>query len=308
MNSITRVLSNLLGKDGKWWLQYYMMKHSIKSEKLNEEKYIKIYFRLAMGKFPNLEHPQTFSEKLQWLKLYDRKPEYTMMVDKYAVKEYVSHKIGKQYVIPVFGVWNRPEDIDYDSLPNQFVLKCNHDSGGLVICKDKSKLDKKKVCEKINKSIKRNLFYGTREWPYKNVKPLVFAEEYMEDKFGELRDYKFFCFDGKVKAMFIATDRQKLGEDTKFDFFDENFNHLPFTNGHPNADSMPEKPTHFEEMKVLAEKLSAGIPQVRVDFYEVDNRVYFGELTFFHWGGIKPFEPEEWDYKFGSWIKLPNKK
>lgn len=308
MNSISNVLCNLLGKDGKWWLQYYMMKHSIESENFNEEKYIKIYFRLAMGKFPNLEHPQTFSEKLQWLKLYDRRPEYTMMVDKYAVKEYVSHVIGQEYVIPVLGVWNRPEDIDYDSLPNQFVLKCNHDSGGLVICKDKSKFDKEKAYKKIKKSFKRNLFFGTREWPYKNVKPLVFAEEYKEDKYGELRDYKFFCFDGKVKAMFIATDRQKQGEDTKFDFFDENFNHLPFTNGHPNANPMPAKPSCFEKMKELAEKLSAGIPHVRVDFYEVDESVYFGELTFFHWGGIKPFEPEEWDYKFGSWIKLPNKK
>lgn len=283
------------------------MKPFIKMDSFNEEEYIKVYFRLAMGKIPNLRNPQTFSEKLQWLKLYDRRPEYTMMVDKYAVKEYVSKTIGGQYVIPALGVWDKPESIDFAKLPNQFVLKCNHDSGGLVICKDKSMLDIKETCEKINKSLKRNLFYGTREWPYKNVKPVVFAEEYKEDKYGELRDYKFFCFNGKVRAMFIATDRQKQGEDTKFDFYDEHFNHLPFTNGHPNAIPTPEKPANFELMKKLAEKLSVGIPHVRVDFYEVDDNVFFGELTFFHWGGIKPFEPESWDYTFGSWITLPQK-
>lgn len=257
-----------------------------------------------MGKKLNLKNPQTYNEKLQWLKLYDRKPEYIKMVDKYEVKEYVASIIGKEYTIPTLGVWEKFEDIDFEKLPNQFVLKCTHDCGGLVICKDKQNLDIASAKEKINRCLKRNYFWAMREWPYKLVKPRVIAEAYMEDKkTGELPDYKFFAFDGKVKAMFIATERQS-GEETKFDFFDENFNHLPFTNGHPNAEKMPEKPATFEEMKKLAEKLSSNIPQVRVDFYEVDGKVYFGELTFFHWSGVVPFEPEEWDTIFGSWISL----
>lgn len=306
MNSINNIFSNLVGKNWCYWFRFYAMRPFIKMDSFDEVTYLKVYYRLAMGRDLNLNNPQSYTEKLQWLKLYDRRPEYTMMVDKYAVKEYVAKTIGAQYVIPMLGVWGKPELIDFDALPNRFVLKCNHDSGGLVICRNKKDLDKRNVYKKINKSLKRNLYYGTREWPYKNVKPLVFAEEYMEDQYGELRDYKFFCFNGKVKAMFIASDRQKEGEETKFDFFDENFNHLPFTNGHPNAIPYPNKPNNFDLMKELAEKLSVGIPQVRVDFYEVDDRVYFGELTFFHWGGIKPFEPESWDYEFGKWISLPS--
>ena len=269
--------------------------------------FLKIKFRLAMGKRLNLKEPQTFSEKLQWLKLYDRRPEYTTMVDKYAVKEYVSKIIGKEYVIPTLGVWDKVEDIDWNALPSQFVLKCTHDSGGLVVCKNKNVLDKDAAILKLNKCLKNNYFYQNREWPYKNVPHRVFAETYMEDEFGELRDYKFFCFDGEVKALFIATDRSKGDHAVKFDFFDENFHHLPFTNGHPNADVLPAKPAKFEEMKELAAKLSKGIPHARIDFYEVDDRVYFGEITFYHWSGTKPFSPEEWDYKFGSWLQLPNK-
>lgn len=273
---------------------------------MDDKKYIQIAFEILMGKDLNLDNPQTYSEKLQWIKLYDRRPEYTMMVDKYAVKDYVTQKIGKQYVIPTLGVWNHFDEIDFDSLPNQFVLKCTHDSGGLVICKDKSKLDKKKAKKKIEECLRHNFYYGQREWPYKNVPHRIIAEQYMEDsKTKELRDYKFFTFNGEVKALFIATERGSK-EETKFDFFDADFKHLPFTNGHPNAPAMPEKPECFNEMKRLAAKLSEGIPQARIDLYEVDGKVYFGEITFFHWSGFKPFEPEEWDYKFGEWVKLPN--
>lgn len=268
--------------------------------------YIKLMFRARMGKKLNLNNPQTFSEKLQWLKLYDRKPEYTRMVDKYEVKQYIAEKIGQQYIIPTLGVWDRFEDIDFDSLPDQFVLKCTHDSGGLVICRDKGKLDKEAAKKKIEKCIKRNYYLHSREWPYKNVKPRIIAETYMEDEVtAELRDYKFFCFDGQVKALFIATERGSKTEETKFDFFDEKFNHLPFTNGHPNAATMPKKPISFERMKELAAVLSKGIPHLRVDFYEVNGKMYFGELTFSHWSGMMPFEPEEWDSIFGSWIQLP---
>lgn len=275
---------------------------------MSDIQYLRIAYRIEMGKNLNLDTPTTYNEKLQWLKLYNRKPEYTAMVDKYEVKPIVAKIIGDKYIIPTLGVWNHFDEIDFDKLPNQFVLKCTHDSGGLVVCKDKSKLDRKAAKRKIEQCLKNNFFWGMREWPYKNVKPRIIAEQYMEDEqTHELRDYKFFCFDGEVKALFIATERMKEGEETKFDFFDENYNHLPFTNGHPNADVLPQKPICFDEMKVLAAKLSKGIPHVRVDFYEVNGKVYFGEMTFFHWSGFTPFEPEEWDYTFGSWIKLPNK-
>lgn len=273
---------------------------------MSDKMYLKMIYRIKMGKKLNLDNPQTYNEKLQWIKLYDRREEYTRMVDKYEVKDYVSKIIGEEYIIPTLSVWNNENEIDFDSLPNQFVLKCTHDSGGLVICKDKSKLNKEAVKKKLAECLKHSFFWGMREWPYKNVKPRVIAEQYMEDETGELRDFKFFCFDGEVKALFIATDRTK-SEETKFDFFDEDFNHLAFTNGHPNAEIPPSKPVCFEEMKSLAAKLSKGIPQVRVDFYEIRGKVYFGEMTFFHWSGMTPFVPEEWDYTFGSWIKLPNK-
>ena len=265
--------------------------------------YLKIQFRLALHRKLNLNNPKSYNEKIQWLKLHDRKPEYTMMVDKFAVRKYIAETIGDQYSIPlVGGPWHSFDEINFDKLPNQFVLKCNHDSGGLIICKDKSQLDKEAARKKINKSMKRNFYWANREWPYKDVKPCIIAEKYMVDDSGyELKDYKFFCFDGEPKAMFIATDRNV---DTKFDFFDMDFNHLPFTNGHPCADKTPEKPKTFEEMKRLARILSKGIKQVRVDFYEINGQVYFGELTFSHWSGMVPFEPIEWDYKFGEWIRL----
>ena len=270
--------------------------------------YVKSRYKKRTGKKLNLKNPQSFNEKLQWLKLYDRNPLYTKMVDKYEAKKYVADIIGEEYIIPTLGVWDNFEDIDFDRLPNQFVLKCTHDSGGLVIVRDKEKLDKKKAREKINRSLKRNYFWANREYPYKDVKPRIIAEVYMEDeKSGELPDYKYFCFNGEAKVMFIATERSAK-EETKFDFYDMDFNHLPFTNGHPNSNKEIQKPEKFEDMKVLAEKLSKGIPQVRVDFYEVNGKIYFGELTFFHWSGMKPFNPPEWDLKLGEYITLPIKK
>lgn len=275
---------------------------------MNDKKYLQIAYHIAMGEKLDLENPRKFTEKLQWLKLYDRKDEYTVMVDKYEAKEYISKKLGKEYIIPTLGVWENFDDIDFEELPNQFVLKCTHDSGGLVVVKDKTKLDMNAARKKITKCLKHSFYWGEREWPYKNVKPRIIAEQYMEDESGELRDYKFFTFNGQAKAMFIATERSNEKEETKFDFFDMNFEHLPFMNGYPNSKHEIKKPECFDEMKALAEKIGEGIPHVRVDFYEVDGKVYFGEMTFFHWSGLVPFEPVEWDYKFGSWIKLPNKK
>lgn len=256
----------------------------------------------------NLKNPRTFNEKLQWIKLYDHNPLYTTLVDKYKVKQYVIDRIGAEHVIPLLGAWDSVDEIEWDILPDQFVIKCSHDCGGMVICKDKSKLDIKAAATTLNEAFNYNYYYKGREWPYKNVRPKIFAEAYMEDEYGELRDYKFFCFNGDVKALFIASDRQKENEEVKFDFFDTNFEHLPFTQGHPNSPHQPSKPKGFEEMKRLASQLSKGIPEVRVDFYDVNGHVYFGEFTLFHFGGMVKFDPVEWDYTFGSWITLPEKR
>lgn len=271
-----------------------------------DKMYLKLQHRLYVGCKLDLKNPKTFNEKLQWLKLYNRNPEYSVLVDKYEVKKYIADTIGEQYVIPTLGIWNSVEEIDFNLLPNQFVLKCTHDSGSTIVCKDKSSFDIESAKSKLSQKMKLNMFWWGREWPYKNVKPRIIAEAYMEDpSTSELRDYKFFCFNGVSKALFIATDRQDATTETKFDFFDMEFNHIDVRNGHPNADKQLAKPQRFDEMITLAEKLSTGFPHLRVDFYEVDGKIYFGELTFYHWSGLVPFEPKKWDYKFGEWIELP---
>lgn len=265
--------------------------------------YLKLDYFLAMGKRLNLKNPQTYNEKMEWLKLHCKRTEYTRMVDKYEAKLYVAEMIGDDYIIPTLGVWDKFEDIDFSKLPNQFVLKTTHDSGGVVICKDKDKFDIENARKKLRKSLKNNFFYMHREYPYKDVKPRIIAESYMVDESGvELKDYKFFCFNGDVKMLFVATGRPL---DTRFDFYDKNFCHLPFRQGHPWAEKEILKPKGFEEMKLLASKLSQGIPHVRVDFYDINGKIYFGELTFFHFSACVPFEPEEWDYKIGEWLELP---
>lgn len=269
--------------------------------------YLKIVFPMFTGYKLDLKNPQTFNEKLQWLKLYDRNPAYIQMVDKYAVREYIANKIGDEYLIPLLGVWDRFEDIDFFRLPDQFVLKPTHDSGSVIICKDKAKLDIPAARKKISRSLRRNYYYVGREWPYKNVEPRIIAEKYIVDESGyELKDYKFFCFDGVSRAMFVASDRQVRGEEVKFDFYDMNFEHLPFTQGHPNSNRQIRPPVSFEKMKKLAGILSKGISQVRVDFYDINGQIYFGELTFSHFGGCVPFVPKEWDVIFGDWINIPD--
>lgn len=276
---------------------------------LPDKMFVKLLFRSQMGKWPNLKDPKTFSEKLQWIKLYDRNPEYTKMVDKYAVKDYVAGKIGSEYVIPTLGVWDRVEDIDFDTLPDQFVLKCTHDCGGIVICRDKTQQDIAAAKQQLQKCLKKDYYALNREWPYKNVKPRIIAEQYLEDPvYKELRDYKFFCFNGEVKAIVVGTERKRGNEKVRLDFFDAEYNHFDMCLlGYHCADVPPEKPRCFEQMKVLASQLAQGIPEVRVDFYEVDGNIYFGELTFFSAGGIIPFDPECWDEIFGQWLQLPNK-
>lgn len=302
MNSINKAVRYLFDE------RYRVQKNASLGlyDNLDDEQYIRKMFKARMGYELNLDSPTTYSEKLQWIKLNDRRPIYTTMVDKYEAKKYVASIIGEEYIIPTLGVWDSFDEIEFDKLPNQFVLKCTHDSGGLVICKDKKNLDIETAKAKINKSLKTSYFLLGREWPYKNVKPRVIAEAYMADDSDELNDYKFFAFDGEVKALFIATERQKQGVDVKFDFFDSDFRHLPFKQGHENAEICPNKPQCFEQMKMIASILSKGYPELRVDLYEVDGKVFFGELTLFHHGGWTPFTPSEWDKKFGDWVVLPN--
>ena len=271
----------------------------------SKEIYLKYLFKQRVGYPLNLDNPKTYNEKLQWLKLHDIHAEYTQMVDKVDAKEYVKNIVGEKYIIPTIAIWEDVDSIDWEGLPNQFVIKVTSDSGGIVVCKDKSQLNIELASQKLKKGWGRNYFERKLEYPYKNVKPRIIAEDYIEDETGELRDFKIFCFDGEPKALFVATDRQKKGVDTKFDFFDLEWNHLPFTNGHPNSSKAIEKPLNFDEMIDVARKLSKGIPHVRVDLYNVNGKSYFGELTFFHWSGMTAFDPIEWDFKFGQWIKLP---
>ena len=266
------------------------------------DEFLKRMYKICMGKELDLNDPKTYTEKLQWLKLYDHRPEYTVLVDKFAAKQYVAEKIGEEYVIPLLGVWDRAEDVDFDALPERFVLKTTHDSGGIVVCKDKSSLDIEAAKKKLKKFLHRNYYDHNREWPYKNVPHRIIAESYMEDSaLQELRDYKFFTFGGVPKVLYIAQGRGKGGE-TVADFFDMDFNHLPFTIDHDTASVPPVKPECFEEMKRLAAVLSEGTPQLRVDFYEVDGKVYFGEMTFFHCGGFITFTPDSWNKTFADWM------
>ena len=275
--------------------------------RLKDITFLKYKYYTKTGNRLNVLEPQTFNEKLQWLKLYDRKENYTEMVDKYAVKEYVANIIGEEYIIPTLGIYNNFDEIDLEKLPNKFVIKCTHDSGGLIVCKNKNELDIKKARKKINKSLKTNYYYCGREWPYKNVKPRIIVEKYMEDKkTKELRDYKFFCFNGIPKLMFIATDRGK--KETKFNYYDLKFNKLEIKQHYPNDDRVIFKPQNFDKMIELSKKLSKGIPHVRVDWYEINGKMYFGELTFYHFSGFEPFKPEEWDYRLGEWLQLPKKE
>lgn len=271
-----------------------------------DKLFLKVYWRLNMGYWMDFNKPKTYNEKLQWLKINDIHSEYTKMVDKVDAKDYVASIVGEKYIIPTLGIWNSVEEIDWSSLPNQFVIKATNDSGGVVICKDKSKLDIEAAKVKLRGLGGRDYTLISKEYPYRNVPHRFIAEEYMEDESGfELKDYKIFCFDGEAQFLFVATGRQQ--NDTRFDFYDTEFNHLPVLNGHSNADVWPTKPANFEEMLEVARKLSKGIPHVRVDLYNINGKVYFGELTFFHWSGMVPFEPMEWDYKFGEFLKIPKR-
>lgn len=272
--------------------------------KLADKKYLELLFKLKFNKKLDLNNPQTFNEKLQWLKLNDRKEVYTIMVDKNLCKDYVAKKIGEEYIIPTINVYDSFSDINFEKLPQQFVIKCSHDSGSIVICKDKNQLDIKKSKKKIDNSLKKNYYYDGREWPYKNIVPKVIVEKYMIDEnLGELRDYKFFCFNGKVKYFKIDFDRYtRHGAN----YFDRNGNLMPFGEEvcPPNYAKKLELPINLEKMVKLAERLSKDIPFLRVDFYEINGNIFFGELTFFPSSGFGRFIPSEWDLKLGEEINI----
>lgn len=276
----------------------------------NDELYLKWLFRFEMGYWMNFDNPQTFIEKLQWLKLYNRRPEYTQMVDKYAVKEYVANIIGEEYIIPTLGVWDSVDEIDFESLPNQFVLKTTHGGGGggVVVCKDKSKLDIQKCKKQLQQSMDSCIYRGLREWPYRDVPHRIIAEQYLADESGQLPDYKFFCFNGVVKYCQVITDRYS---DMKIYFFDHNWNYLNFAGLYTERNCKIEqknetliKPIHYSEMLHIAKRLSENLPFVRVDLYNIKGKIYFGEITFFPASGFGFFTSDEWDSKMGDLIKL----
>ena len=260
-----------------------------------------------MGKELNLENPQTFNEKLQWLKLYDRgNDSLPATVDKYAVKQIVADKIGEQYVIKAYGIWDSFEEIEFDKLPNKFVLKTTHDCGGVVICKDKKTFDYEKAKSFLEMHLQRRYFYHAREWPYKNVPPRILAEEFVGKEDECLIVYKVFCFGGEPRIIqVIQGDKSK---DETIDYFDENWNLLPLRQNFPNSLNHLPKPDCLQEMLELSNKLSSHRPFLRVDWYIIDGKLKFSEFTYYSDAGFAQFEPEEWDYKLGEWIELPLKK
>lgn len=282
-----------------------------------DETYLRIVYWLDLKKRLDLDHPKTYTEKLQWLKLYYRHPLLTTMVDKLEVKKMVADLIGEEYVIPTLGSWSSVEEIEWDKLPNKFVLKTNHDSGnfGVVICKDKESFDKKKAMQRLNQSLCRDSYQIGREWPYKNVKRRIFAEQYIENtSIGDLMDYKFYCFNGTAQYLCICSGRTNSKNAVDCDFYDMEFKHIDMAQPpHKNSIGYINKPRNFEHMKLLLEKLSNIsvedniIPHVRIDLYETTDKIYFGEYTFFDAGGLAPFTPDRWNYIFGDMIVLPEK-
>ncbi len=270
-----------------------------------DEEYLKKVYRYKMGYELNLEHPQTFSEKLQWLKLHDRKPEYTRMVDKYEMKQYIADTVGEDYVIPTLGIYDRAEEIDFSSLPDQFVLKCTHNSHSIVICKDKSKLNQNEARKKMQEGLQKNYYYRLREWCYKDVKPRIIAEKFMSNQGEDLIDFKVHAFNGTPRVILVCKDRFSKGNYTQ-DFFDCDWNHLPVKRPKSkNATVVMKQPKCLGKMLEISQRLSEGIPFLRTDFYIIEKKLYIGELTFFPASGLVPFQPESFDREMGSWLRLP---
>lgn len=274
------------------------------SRVLSDKTFLSIKYRMSNGTKLNLEDPKTYNEKLQWQKIHDRNPLYPALTDKYAVRDFIADTIGKKYVVPLVGVYDNVSAIDVAALPSSFVLKPTHTSGDVLFCKDKATFDWEKANNLMNSWLSNNYYWYDREWPYKEIQPRIICEEMIKTSDGNPpRDYKIFCFDGEPKMAFVASDRSN---GTKFDFFDIEWERLPLKQHYPNSTYDIPKPGKWDEMLEIARKLSVGFPQVRVDLYvDADEKILFGELTFFHFSGFEPFEPASYDQLLGSWVQLP---
>lgn len=285
----------------KFLRRHYML------NSMPDDEFLRRCFRAFMHRELNLENPETFSEKIQWLKLYDRRPEYTAMADKVAAKNHIEKLIGGEYVIPVLGVWDSFDEIDFEQLPKQFVLKCSHDCGSIVICTDKYKFDRGAAREKINRALRQNYYYLSREWVYKDIKPRIIAEAYIDGGEHGLVDYKVHCFDGQPKVILLCRDRFPDGGTQ--DFYTEKWEHLDVRKlGHPNAAEEIAPPVQLQEMLELARRLSLGTSYLRVDFYIAKAKLYLGEMTFYHAGGYARFDPDCFDCQLGDMLTLPKEK
>lgn len=264
--------------------------------------YLRMVYFIKTGKILHLNHPVTFCDKQNWLKVNEIHPEYTNLVDKTKTPKYIEEKLGKSMTIPILGIWDHYDEIKFDLLPRSFVLKCNHDSGSVKVIRDKDKMDHESLKAFFESRLKMNAYVLGREYPYKEVEPKIIVEQYMVPEGKEdIEDYKFFCFNGEPLILFVATNRS---EDCKFDFYDMDFNHLDIVNIHPQSGKLLEKPKTFEEMKAIARSLSQGMKFVRIDLYEIEGKVYFGEFTFFHGGGFWPMTPAHWEYDLGKLISI----
>lgn len=309
MSKVKTALS-LLTKNRKQFFPTLTLKFSqTKAARLLSDKaFAKKTYKACFGKKLNLKDPKTFNEKLQWLKLYDHDPSYPALVDKDGVKAYVAERIGEEHIIPTLGIYDSFDEIDFDALPEQFVLKCTHDSGSIVICRDKSKLDKRAARKKLEKKRKRSFFWVAREWPYKKIKGRIIAEKYMQDdSHPDLKDYKFYCFGGEPKFLYLSHGLSNHATG-RISFVDFNWERMPFhRSDFAEFDELPPKPANLALMLEFAKKLSAGIPFLRVDFYDINGKLYFGELTFYPGAGLTPLKPDEWERTLGDWIELPKK-
>lgn len=277
-----------------------------------DEPYLKMLYRIRTGRKLNLHPPVTLNEKLQFLKIHGYRPEFRTMADKAEAKKYVASRIGEEYIIPQLGLWDRAEDIDFDSLPDQFVLKCTHDSGSCIICTDKASFDRAAAVRSLSKAVKRNFYNSKREWGYKGLKGRILAEKYMEDHLVEgaptgepLTDYKFFCFNGVPRIVFTVEGGHGSEDDIVRRMYDPDWKLIPVgIRGKRPVTTPQERPAQLDEMLKLARVLSEGIPFLRVDFYIINERIYFGELTFFHMSGCETFDPPEYDRIFGDYLDL----
>lgn len=288
---------------GRWYISTSLAKHWLRRIALRHGYYERTYKR-RMGRVPDYENPRTFSEKLAWMRLYDHNPLYTTLVDKLAVRDYVRERVGEDVLIPLYGVWERAEDIDFDSLPDSFVLKCNHESGFVIICQDKSKLDTTYVRAQLAARLRMNYYYRCGEWPYLNIKPRIMAEKLLTNEDGgEPTDYKFHCFNGKPQYIYAMKDRHTRHLEGCYSL---DWQLLPFITSPQMPKELIPRPRHLDRMLQIATVLSEGLPAARPDLYEVKDRVYFGEITIISNAGILNYNPASYDRYWGDRLELPN--